>query len=219
MVGMSDNCQEATWKPCSVNGRELTAAIEEAKTLAPEAFTQAAKQTDDANAALVKMERLAFKLIGQQRAEEAKVLLSSEAYKEQKKFYEAGMNAFAGQLQRIADQTLQSQRNKATLKTTATITVIASLMVGWAFVLRATRRWHLAIVGSNRELAAQTRQLSELNRTLEQEIGERGRAEQATRKSEERLRLLLESTHAVPWEANAETCQFTYVGPPCQSED
>ena len=195
------------------NERELTAAIEEAKTLAPEAFTQAAKQTDDANRLLVGMEEKAFELIGQQRAEDAKALLSSEAYKEQKKFYVDGMNAFAGQLQRIADETLQSHRNKATLKTAATITVIASLMVGWAFVLRATRRWHLALVENNRELAGQTRQLSELNRALEQQIGERGRAEQATRKSEERLRLLLESTHAVPWEANAETCQFTYVGP------
>ena len=31
--------------------------------------------------------------------------------------------------------------------------------------------------------------------------------------NEERLRRLLESTNAVPWEADAETWRFTYVGP------
>lgn len=41
----------------------------------------------------------------------------------------------------------------------------------------------------------------------------RKRTEEALRNSEERYRTLLETTHAVPWEADAGTFQFRYVGP------
>jgi PAS domain S-box-containing protein len=39
------------------------------------------------------------------------------------------------------------------------------------------------------------------------------RAEEALRESEMHLRLLLETTSAIPWQASAESWQFTYVGP------
>jgi PAS domain S-box-containing protein len=42
---------------------------------------------------------------------------------------------------------------------------------------------------------------------------ERRRAEEVLRESKERYRELVETTHAVPWEADAKTFQFTYVGP------
>ncbi len=45
------------------------------------------------------------------------------------------------------------------------------------------------------------------------DITAKKRAEIALRESEERLRLLLETTNAIPWEANAKTWRFTYVGP------
>ncbi len=45
------------------------------------------------------------------------------------------------------------------------------------------------------------------------ELLHRQPAEEALRPSEERLRLLLETTNAIPWEANANTWRFTYVGP------
>lgn len=41
----------------------------------------------------------------------------------------------------------------------------------------------------------------------------RKQAEEALRNHEERLRLLLETTNAIPWEAEADTWKFTYVGP------
>jgi PAS domain S-box-containing protein len=41
----------------------------------------------------------------------------------------------------------------------------------------------------------------------------RQRSEEVRRRSEERLQILLESTHAMPWVADAETWRFTFVGP------
>lgn len=45
------------------------------------------------------------------------------------------------------------------------------------------------------------------------DVSERDRAQRALRDSEARLRVLLETTNAVPWEADMKTWQFTYVGP------
>jgi PAS domain S-box-containing protein len=49
--------------------------------------------------------------------------------------------------------------------------------------------------------------------TVVQEITERKRVEQQLQENENKLRLLLGSTRAVPWVADAKTWRFTYVGP------
>ena len=57
------------------------------------------------------------------------------------------------------------------------------------------------------------------DRTFEGYIGscvdvtDRKRAEEELRKSETRLRMLLERTNAIPWMADCQTWMFTYVGP------
>jgi PAS domain S-box-containing protein len=48
---------------------------------------------------------------------------------------------------------------------------------------------------------------------LEALESERQQTQESLRASEERLRILLETTNAIPWEANAKTWQFTYIGP------
>jgi PAS domain S-box-containing protein len=45
------------------------------------------------------------------------------------------------------------------------------------------------------------------------DVSEREKAEFSLREHEERLRLLLETTNAIPWETDAKTGNFTYVGP------
>jgi len=45
------------------------------------------------------------------------------------------------------------------------------------------------------------------------DVSERKKAELALREHKERLRLLLETTNAIPWETDAKTWKFTYVGP------
>ena len=58
-----------------------------------------------------------------------------------------------------------------------------------------------------------TARLAAVNAQLKTEITERRKAEETLRETNERLRLLLETTSAVPWEADARTWRFTYVGP------
>jgi PAS domain S-box-containing protein len=45
------------------------------------------------------------------------------------------------------------------------------------------------------------------------DISEQKRVEEALRESEANFRFLLESTHAIPWVADAQTLRFTYIGP------
>ena len=63
------------------------------------------------------------------------------------------------------------------------------------------------------EVDIRTRELLGANRELEAQIVQRKQTEEALKGSEERLRLLLETSNAIPWEADAKTWQFTYVGP------
>jgi PAS domain S-box-containing protein len=62
-------------------------------------------------------------------------------------------------------------------------------------------------------LAAISLQNANLYDELAQGNAERKQAEEVLRKSEERLRRLVETANVVPWEADAATGRFTYVGP------
>ncbi len=68
----------------------------------------------------------------------------------------------------------------------------------------------LLFVGRRRHLAALRGRDREYQRRLESRVEQRT---DALRESEERLRMLLETTHVIPWEADATTWKFTYVGP------
>jgi signal transduction histidine kinase len=148
----------------------LDAAIKEAESLAPAALVRdAAAQTNAANVKLVAMENQAFMLIDDGQIKEAQRLLASPEYERQKAIYAEGMQQFAGRLKTIANDKLQNVKSLTLLAGAATISALVVLMIGWAFVLRTARRWHVALVQNNRDLSGQARQLAELNRTLEVE--------------------------------------------------
>jgi len=79
------------------------------------------------------------------------------------------------------------------------------------------RRAELILKESNEELSARveerTAELVDLSDQLRAEVVQRRRAEDTARAGEERLRRLIESTQIIPWEADATTWKFTYVGP------
>jgi PAS domain S-box-containing protein len=64
-----------------------------------------------------------------------------------------------------------------------------------------------------RRVEERTTQLSDAIEFLRDQIAQRRKAEAALHESLENIRRLLESTRAIPWEADATTWQFTYVGP------
>jgi len=68
----------------------------------------------------------------------------------------------------------------------------------------------LLLIGRGRYTAAARQREGEYRRHLEERVDERT---EALRQSEEQLRLLLETAHVIPWVADAETWEFTYVGP------
>lgn len=63
------------------------------------------------------------------------------------------------------------------------------------------------------EARRRTEELAAANRRLQEEVSERRKTQEALEHSEQRLRLLLETTYVIPWEADGTTWCFTYVGP------
>jgi len=64
-----------------------------------------------------------------------------------------------------------------------------------------------------RRVEERTAEWRDANTALKREIAEREKIELALANNKERLRLLLETTNAIPWETDAKTWIFTYVGP------
>lgn len=60
-------------------------------------------------------------------------------------------------------------------------------------------------------------ELENKNRALESDIAVRKQVENQLRVSEERYRRLVESTRVIPWEAQAGTWRFSYVGPQAET--
>ncbi len=58
-----------------------------------------------------------------------------------------------------------------------------------------------------------TRELRRTNQALRSETAERKEISTALEEAKERFRQLVESTNAIPWEADAKTWIFTYIGP------
>ena len=149
---------------------QLDAAIKEAMTLAPEAFsTEAVAETDAANIRLVEMENHAFDLVRQSRAEEAKAVLFSDEYESQKRIYAEGMNEFATGLADSVSTALNREQRLPLLQAGALLLLMPFLIVGWLVVHRAVRNWETT-------LAEQAEELVEVNQSLDQKVARRTEA-------------------------------------------
>jgi signal transduction histidine kinase len=162
------------------NEPRLDAAIKQTMSLAPEAFIGAsAAATDAANARLVAMETRAFELVREGKAKEAREILFSRGYEEQKAKYSLGMTASNAALMRRGD--LAMTRHRTHIAITAAVCVAALLVLGLTWwrtfklligYLRARDAAESALGAANEDLEQRTRDLHEKTEELEATIAE-----------------------------------------------
>ncbi len=153
---------------------ELDAAIKEAMGLVPEAYEgETAAKTDAANVRLVEMENRAFDLVRNGRGNDARTLLFSDAYEEQKVVYSAGMTEFAEDLSAASVANLAHVQRRTLSRIALVIPAVLFMIAGWLVTLRAVRSWQRALEEKNAQLAGQAEDLAALNRELDQKVAER----------------------------------------------
>ncbi|MDP4027837.1 MAG: ATP-binding protein [Gallionella sp.] len=121
---------------------QLTIEIDEVRAMLPQAdIARFVSETDEANLALVKMERQAFALAHQGRRQEATALLTGAEYMRLKKVYAGGMektvNAANGLIEREA---LHLHSLSLWLATASAIGVLV-LLAAWFLAIRSARNW------------------------------------------------------------------------------
>lgn len=149
-------------------------SIESALELADsEALYQAAKLTDEANMALVSIENEAFSRILMGQKNTAQMLLSDENYRNQKKLYSNGMEAFAGLIKKQRMEELDKQKRRVeVLLWTVPLSLVLSIVL-WAMVYRALRKWQARFAEEERLRSEAEAQVRSLNGDLENRIEER----------------------------------------------
>jgi PAS domain S-box-containing protein len=177
----------------------LEAAIKEAIASAPQTYAgDTAAKTNAANIKLVEMEKRAFELVRQHRAQDARTLLFSNEYESQKQIYAEGMKRFAELLYDSHAESLAAERRRAYWNITLGMIVTVILLIGWLFVLRTIQAWRTTLRGAHDALETRVRQrtaeLAVANEGLQREVAERMRAETALRASEMKFRTLYDSS-------------------------
>jgi signal transduction histidine kinase/DNA-binding response OmpR family regulator len=134
---------------------KLARAIASSMALAPDAYVRSATSaTDEANDALVAMERKSFELVRAGRHAEASALLFSREYDEEKRIYAAGMDQAQAAIQRSAGSSKALvQADLARVRSIALIGVLV-LATGWLAVLVLVRRLVLEQHRGEAELVA-----------------------------------------------------------------
>ncbi|MDQ2855791.1 MAG: response regulator [Acidobacteriota bacterium] len=150
----------------------LDQSIKEILKLAP-AEARDLSQTDAANVGLVEMENQAFSLVRQNRSEEARRILTSASYENEKKVYSLGMANFLEQLQIQLEKTQRSKLNKAVFSAGAGIVVLAILLCSWLAIIRRMHRAQSALLASISSRKQTEAELRKTQQELETRVRER----------------------------------------------
>lgn len=132
---------------------KLTAQINAVRALLPQAeIASFVAQTDEANLALVKMERQAFALTHRGLRQEATALLISDEYMRLKKIYAEGMEKTVSAANRLIETDLQHLHMLslwlALLSAAGTLLLLAT----WFFAIRSARSWARERIASEEAL-------------------------------------------------------------------
>ncbi len=184
---------------------QLTAAIDEVRAALPHAeIERFVRDVDEANLALVKMERQAFALTHQGRRQEATALLTGAEYMKLKKVYADGMEKTADAVAQVIERGHRHLSFLALFSVVASAMGILVLLVTWFFAARSVRSWAAerreswnTLRKAHDELEDQVKQrtadLLSTNEELQHEISEHKQVELALQESEEKFRKISES--------------------------
>lgn len=200
---------------------QLTRAIEAVRTILPQAEIAAfVKETDDANLALVKMERQAFAWAHQGKRQEARALLASAEYMRLKKVYADGMEKTAKAVNELIERENQYLHYRSLGLVGASALGLITLLAAWIFAIRSARSWALERRESEKALQKahdtlgilveqRTADLLTTNEQLQREIAEHLRVEEAFRISALRYQLLFDSSRDALMTLEPPSWQFT----------
>jgi signal transduction histidine kinase len=121
---------------------QLTRKINEVRTILPAPEIKPfVGETDEANLALVKMERQAFALAHQGKREEATALLVSTEYMRLKKVYAGGMEKTVNAANNLIEKDVLHLRLLSSWLTGISAVGTLLLLVTWFFAIRSARSW------------------------------------------------------------------------------
>ena len=153
---------------------KLEAAIREAMELVPAADSrEVAAKTDAANIELVGMENQALELVRQGRPDEATAILFGDEYARHKQAYAEGMIEFSTVIDERINNALAENRHDAISHALVNGAIIALLAFIWVVFLRAARRWRASLAENEGRLIRQSKDLGELNRSLDARVAQR----------------------------------------------
>ena len=207
---------------------QLDAAIKETTRIGTGlSDVKAATKTDEANIKLVEMENRAFALVRAGRKEEAQAVLFSLEYEAQKKIYAEGIKSFTDQIRQEFDESLRNDQRIDLLSIIAAMVVGGTSFVAWFSAARGVRRWRAQLLDSfHRRAEAEenlrkvhaelevrvkerTADLAKTNQTLQAEIVERKRAEEALRVSQQIIEGII---NAIPVRVFWKNKNLVYLG-------
>ena len=152
----------------------LDATIKEADQLAPsKQGHEAAIQTGAANLKLAEMEHRALDMVRSNRPQEARAVLFSDEYEQQKQIYAQGMTQIGDDLAAAIDASDRLDQKEATRAVLLECGVGLLLVVAWGFVLSNARRSQSALDAAYVKQTEAAGRLAELNRGLDQTVAER----------------------------------------------
>jgi two-component system, sensor histidine kinase and response regulator len=152
---------------------ELTRAIQEALSLAPETGSgEVVARTDAANSALVQMEHRAFELLHQTRMEAARDTLFTGEYDRQKRIYAAGMDELSA-LKQSVQRGVEEETRRVKIVLIISGVALPLLFTCWIGALRTINRWKGALTRNDARLSRQKAELAELNQGLDRKVAER----------------------------------------------
>jgi signal transduction histidine kinase/DNA-binding response OmpR family regulator len=169
------------------------------------------KETDEANLALVKMERQAFALAHEGRRQEAMTLLASNDYMRLKGMYWKGMEQTVRAINGLIIRDTRDHLFVFVASTIAGVVGMLILLTTWFLAVRFARRWDAERLESEDALrkahdklevlvTERTADLVKTNQSLHDEIAERRRTQEALQTSRLQLSQAMGLAHIVNWE-------------------